>query len=390
MKRRLSVPKRGRVLVRAAGLAVATGLLLLPVVPASAQTTIGTFEGSVPIETVRGAGFAVNRIVVEAQEPGSVVMEFNDVVLSESRSWEVVDVGTTPFTLLFRISPDPAVVRYEGDMVGTRQTFDVLLRAQGLDDLPRAGFITYTFVPDSASSPDGNVGIRQGVAARVRLGAWPADLEGIPAAIEVSGLRLESDRGSRSSIVDRVIPDLPRVINRGPAVVRARTTNVGEVLVQSETTLRLARLPWVSALPFVSSEGFTVITYIDRPRLLLPGEGRTSGVASTASLTDGEEIDRLPFIGLVRVSVDSTAFLGASRDEASESAVYLVAPWKETLLVVLAYLVVRSVRARRRHRRDDSGHPAGSNGSDGSDAEEDLASVSTAGQAAPAGPGGTN
>jgi hypothetical protein len=173
-------------------------------------------------------------------------------------------------------------------------------------------------------------------------------------------------------------------------VVRARTTNVGEVLVQSETTLRLARLPWVSALPFVSSEGFTVVTYIDRPRLLLPGEGRTSGVASTASLTDGEEIDRLPFIGLVRVSVDSTAYLGASRDEASESAVYLVAPWKETLLLVLAYLVVRSVRARRRHRRDDSGHPAGSNGSDGSDAEEALASISAAGQAAPTGPGGRN
>jgi hypothetical protein len=137
----------------------------------------------------------------------------------------------------------------------------------------------------------------------------------------------------------------------------------------------------------VSSEGFTVVTYIDRPRLLLPGEGRTSGVASTASLTDGEDIDRLPFIGLVRVSVDSTAYLGASRDEASESAVYLVAPWKETLLLVLAYLVVRFVRARRRDRSDDSGQRAGS---DGSDAEEALASISAAGQEAPAGPGGTN
>jgi hypothetical protein len=362
-------------------------LVLLPVVPASGQTTIGTFEGSVPIETVRGSGFAVNRIVVEAQEPGSVVMEFDDVVLSEARSWEVVDVGTTPFTLLFRITPEPAVIRYEGEMVGTRQTFDVVLRARDLDDLPRAGFITYTFVPDSASSPEGNVGIRQGVAARVRLGAWPADLEGIPAAIEVSGLRLESDRAGRSSIVDRLVPDLPRVINRGPAVVRARTTNVGEVLVQSETTLTLARLPWVSVLPFVSSEGFTAITYIDRPRLLLPGEGRTSGAASTASLTDGEEIDRLPFLGLVRVGVESSAFLGASRDVTGDTAVYLVAPWKETLLVVLAYLAVRVGRARLRARRDDAGHPAGS---DGSDAEEELAPTSTRGPAGPTAPGGAS
>jgi hypothetical protein len=387
MKRPLFVPKRGRLLVRAAGLAAATCLLLLPAWPAYGQTTIGTFEGSVPVETVRGAGFAVNRIVVEAQEPGSVVMEFDDVVLSETRSWEVVAVGTTPFTLLFRISPEPDVIRYEGDMVGTRQTFEVVLRARGLDDLPRAGFITYTFVPDSASTPEGNVGIRQGVAARVRLGAWPADLEGIPAAVEVSALRLERDRAGRSSIVDRVLPDLPRVINRGPAVVRARTTNVGDVLVQSETTLRLARLPWVSALPFVNSEGFTVVTYIDRPRLLLPGEGRTSRVASTASLTDGEEIDRLPFLGLVRVSVESTAYLGASRDEASQAAVYLVAPWKETLLLVLAYLAVRFARARRRHRRDDSGQRARS---DGSDADEGLASISSGGRAGPAGPDRTS
>jgi len=338
--------------------------------PASAQTTIGTFEGSVPIETFRGAGVGLNRIVVEAQEPGSVVMEFDDVILSEQRSWERVDLGTTPYTLLFRVAPEPAVVRYEGDMVGTRQEFIIELRADGLDDLPRAGFITYTFVPDSASSPDGNVGIRQGVAARVRLGAWPADLEGLPAAIEVTGLRLESDRASRTSVVDRILPDLPRVINRGPAVIRARTANVGDVLVQSETTLTLARLPWISALPFVTSDGFTVITYVDRPRLLLPGEGRTSSVASTASLTDGEQIDRMPFLGLVRVGVASSAFLGATRDEVSDSVVYLVAPWKETLLLVLAYLALRLVRARRRGRRD------GTEGT-GAPAEDRLEPVST-------------
>jgi hypothetical protein len=151
--------------------------------------------------------------------------------------------------------------------------------------------------------------------------------------------------------VDRLIPDVPRTVNRGPATVRARTTNVGDVLVQSATTLTLDRLPWVSALPFVASEGSPLITYVDRPRLLLPGEGRTSSVASTASLLDGEAIDRLPFLRLVRVSVTSTAFLGATRDEASASAVHLIAPWKETLLLVLAYVAFRSVRRGLAGRR---------------------------------------
>jgi len=347
--------ERAQHFITAIVVAGCVAVLLLSGVPAFGQTTIGTFEGSVPIETVRGAGFAVNRIVVEAQEPGSVVMEFDDVILSEALSWERVAAGTTPYTLLFRVEPDPNVIRYEGDMVGTRQTFDVALRARGLDDLPRAGFITYTFVPDSASSPDGNVGIRQGVAARVRIGAWPADLEGLPARIDVSGLRLERDVEQVSGWWDRLVPDVPRVINRGPATVRARTTNVGDVLVQSETTLTLARVPWVAVVPFVEPEGFTVITYIDRPRLLLPGEGRTSGVASTASLVGGEELDRLPFFGLVRVGVTSTAFLGATRDEVSASATYLVAPWKETLPFVLLYLVLRSLR-RRTTRPDDQQH----------------------------------
>jgi len=334
-----------------AGVLLGAGLSVAGVGTAGAQTTIGTFEGSVPIETLRGAGFAVNRIVVEAQEPGSVVIELEDVVLSEQLSWEPVEAGTTPYTLLFSIELEPEVVRYDGDMVGTRQTFDIVLRARGLDDLPRAGLITSTFVPDSAL--DGTPGIRQGVAVRVRLGAWPANLEGLPARIEVSGLRLESDRDRRSSVVDRLIPDLPRTINRGPATVRARTTNVGEVLVQSETTLTLARLPWVSVLPFVSSEASALITYLDHPRLLLPGEGRTSAVASTASLVDGEEIDRLPFLGLVRVSVESTAFLGATRDEASDSATYLIAPWKGTLLLILAAVMFRNVRRRLARRRLD-------------------------------------
>ena len=318
--------------------------------PADAQTAIGTFEGSIPIETFAGAGTATNRIVLEAQEPCSIVMQLDDVFLADDRAWQPVDVGTTPYTLIFRVTPDPAVIRYEGDMVGTRRTFEVTLRADGLDDLPRAGFITYTFVPDSAAVPDGDIGLRTGVAARVRLGAWPADLEGIPARIAVSDLRLTRDRDTIGGLVDRIVPDLPRVVNRGPADVRARTTNVGDVMLQSETTLTLTRVPWFALLPFVDPDGFTVITYIDRPRLLLPGEGRTSVVASTAALQGGEEIDRLPLLGLVRIDVESRGTLGASTDVATASATYLVAPWKEVLLLLVLYRVVRALRRRSGRR----------------------------------------
>jgi hypothetical protein len=343
--------------ITSALLAVAGGALLAvaaSAAPASAQTTIGTFEGSIPIETLQGSGVAINRIVVESQEAGSIVIRFDDVVLSEQGIWEAVEVGTTPYTLHSRIRPDPAVIRYEGDMVGQQQTFEIALRTSGLDDQPRAGFITYTFVPDAPAGAESGVGIRQSVAVRVRLGTWPSDLDGIPVRVSVSDLRLERDRDTITGLIDRLLPELPRVLNRGPAVIRVHTTNVGDALVQSGTTLTLARLPWIAALPFVDPEGSTVITLEDRAQLLLPGEGRTSAVASTASVVDGEDIDRLPFFGLVRISATSTAFLGAASHEASATAVHLIAPWKEGLLIVLLVVGVRTVRRRRAGRAGTS------------------------------------
>jgi hypothetical protein len=331
-------------------LAVAGGALLgaAGLVPlASAQTTIGTFEGSIPIETLQGSGGAINRIVVESHEAGSVVIAFDDVVLSEQGIWEAVELGTTPYTLESRIRPDPAVVRYEGVMVGQQQTFDVALRTSGLGEAPRAGLITYTFVPDVVVGAEGSVGIRESVAVRVRLGTWPSELDGIPARVRVSDLRLERVPDTITGLIDRLLPELPRVLNRGPAVIRVRTTNVGDALVQSGTTLTLTRLPWLAVLPLVDAAGSTAIIFEDRAQLLLPGEGRTSAVASTASLVDSEEIDRLPFLGLVRISASSTAFLGAALDEASATAVHLVAPWKEALLIALLVVGVRAVRRRR-------------------------------------------
>jgi hypothetical protein len=83
---------------------------------------------------------------------------------------------------------------------------------------------------------------------RVRLGTWPAGLDRIPAHVAVSDLQLERDRDTVTGLIDRLLPELPRVLNRGPAVVGVRTTNVGDALVQSHTTLTLTRLPWIAAL----------------------------------------------------------------------------------------------------------------------------------------------
>ena len=339
---------------RAAGQGVLLVLLgaALPAAVADAQTTMGTFEASVPIEATRGDGFAINRIVVQAEEPGSVRMTFDDVLLTNDGAWGRVEFGSTPYTLKSHVHPLTRELRYAGDMVGRRETFEVELRVTGIGDESRAGLVTYTFVPDSDPAVAGTPAVRQAVAVRVRIGAWPADLEGIPAAVEVTELRLSRDREELSGFFDRLIPDIPGIVNRGPAILSARTTNVGDALVQSETTLHLARLPWIAAVPFVRPAGSTVITYVDRPRLLLPTESALSSVLSTASLVEGDEVDRLPFFGLVRITADATAYLGASRDETQESRTYLVAPWKEALVAALLYRAVAIARRRSAGRRE--------------------------------------
>jgi len=322
-------------------------VLLALTSPASAVTGVGIYETSVSVETLRGNGQAVSRVLVEAQEPGSLVPTFEDVIPSESLSWQAVEFGTTPYTLKGLIRTDPAVVRYEGDMVGTRATFKVNLVVTGLDDLPRAGFVTYTFIPDSAGT-DSNFGIRQGVAGRVRLGAWPADLATIPAEIEVSNLRLTQDLDRPTGLIDRLIPDLPRVLNRGPGVVEARTTNVGDVLVQADASLYVERLPWSALLPFVKPEGNRVLTVNDRPRLLVPGEGLSSRASTVVPLDTGGDLERLPWFGVVRVGVESAARMGATVSEASATATYIVAPWKEAFLIVLLYFSFKYARRRWR------------------------------------------
>jgi hypothetical protein len=320
--------------------------------PVAARTSVGIFQTSVAIETLRGEGSAVNEVLVEAPQPGELVVLFDDVIPSESLSWERVDLGSTPYTLDGRITTEPSVIRYEGSDVGTRKVFEVRLIVNDLDDQPRAGFITYTFVPDSRPSGEG-IGVSQGVAARVRVGAWPADLATIPAEIAVTDLRLARDPAAGTGLLDRVLPDIPRVLSRRPGIMSARTTNVGEVLVRADATLVLERLAWTAALPFTRPSGTVMVRSVDRPRLLVPEERWTTRAPTTVTLGTGEEVDRLPFLGFVRVTVESSARMGATTSDATMSATYLVAPWKELLLAIAAFLLYRWVRHRRRRQRSD-------------------------------------
>ncbi len=157
-------------------------------------------------------------------------------------------------------------------MRGSRR-FEVRLHVDDVDPdaPPLAGLLSYQLRPETG--PSGGLGVSAGVATRIRLGAWPEAYDGATAQLALDGPTLRRVDGARSGI-DGLLPELPRVLNRGPGELRARTTNGGEALLQTETSLTLTRLSWWSLLPFVPDDGVEVLVYRDRAALLLLGLSR--------------------------------------------------------------------------------------------------------------------
>lgn len=346
-------------------LLVALGLLLVvsPAQPAGAQTLLGTLDTSVDIVAgTDGTGDTTMQVIVESDRPGVVELSFDDVLLDAQGAWRPVALGSTPHTLQGRIRAEPDVLVYDAEDVGTRRRFEVRLHIDDVDPdaTPRAGLLTYQLQPEAG--PSGGLGVSAGVATRIRLGAWPEAYDGATAQLALDGPTLRRVDGAQRGI-DGLLPELPRVRNRGPGELRARTTNVGEALLQTETSLTLTRLSWWSLLPFVPDDGVEVLVYRDRAALLLPGESRASRVRSTVELDEVSELDRLPTFGPVRVSAEATGFLGQNRSTVTASATYLIVPWKEGLVVLVLLLGVRFGRRTLRVRRRpdppvDGGVPA--------------------------------
>ena len=81
-------------------------------------------------------------------------------------------------------------------------------------------------------------------------------------------------------------------------------------------------------------------------KLALDGRSLRRVDGARLGIDEVSELDRLPTFGPVRVSAEATGFLGASRSTVTTSATYLVAPWKEALVVLLPLLGLSWARRR--------------------------------------------
>lgn len=345
--------------VRALVAAIIAGVAL-SATPAFAQSKgINLSVGPVRVEftTDQGGTRTVSAYVSGGVE-SSVAFRMYDAVPNPEGGWIRVRYGSTPGTLQGRVDIAPADFDYVPN--GREQQFDAALTvAPATVSEPRWGVLV-VFVEPKGTPAAGEVAARAAVAIQVvqlpEGGVVPA------ADLGVELTRLKVTQIRQWTLVDRLLPDIPGVIGRGPVRIRALGRNTGSYFLDSQTTIEIARISPLSLLPFFSGSSADprpVLTVNMRPRYVLPGQIFWDDMTSVLTGVRGQRaVDSLPFIGFVRITATATGKLGPIEAEPSTiSKTVLVFPWSEFLFVFVVFLVQREWRHRRGRRVNTTDAP---------------------------------
>lgn len=304
--------------------------LTLTVEPARLEF-LGTGEG----QTVR--------VTVSGGSAGVVTLTLYDAIADAQGRWREEPYGTSDATLAGTLALSPTSFRYDpGD---APQVFEALARLPaGPVDRPRVGSLIVTVGPEIT----GGALVVQQAAVQVQVLATP-DAVGVgvlpPGSFSLDVGDITVRQGRPFSPIDRLLPDLPRVVGRGPISTSVRVSNLGTAIVDARVNWEFDR---VGPLGLFSS-AINPTPYVRvglSPRYVLPGQRFTSEGSSTARF-DAGPLDAMPFIGLVRIVAKVEATLG---DVPVASGVatrtVFVFPWGEALAIGLVWLGVRRLRRR--------------------------------------------
>lgn len=274
--------------------------------------------------------------------PGKITARmFDAVVGAPGKGWERVAYGSTTNTLEGFVEFSPESYDY---IPNGEQEFTWELTADPAGgDRPRWGEFVITIEPDVEPGPTEAV---VNAAAAIQVVAF-GDASETDLRLELSGLRVEQRRPW--TVVDRLLPDIHRVIGHGPANLIATGRNSGDAFLDERTIFEIRRVSPLTLLPgFSGSLPGPVLRVSMRPRYTLPGQTFSDSTTSIIPLDNGTQVDALPFIGFVRVTAIATGRLGDIEAEpATISKTILVFPWSEFLFFFVVYLAQREWRHRK-------------------------------------------
>jgi len=336
--------------------AATLGLLLLFLIPGVAHAeseppTLTVLTGRIVFDKSSPDFEATKEIAinVSGSQPAIVQVYFEDKVVTTAGATITLPFGSTPTSLAGVADIVPDRIEYTPSDSGTQQFIvRVTIDPEKLV-APLQGEFMVTLTP---TTPIDSEGLAFGSALAIGYTAVAVPRLG-DQTLYALGIRNDSFTVTpleRQSFLDRVIPDLPRVISSGPVNMEHRSQNIGDVPLDKRAVFKIYRVNFSSlfggaADPYYSIQG--------EPRIVLAGGNFSSSYSTAIYVENGPNIDALPFIGLVKFEVTSEGQISGIDAEVENGPIvryYLVFPWKWTLVVVMAVVAYFFVVVRRQRK----------------------------------------
>jgi hypothetical protein len=296
---------------------------------------------------------------VEGKIPATLSIEIVDLGVDNFGNKIPVPLNSTKFGLRNTVKAELDKTIYIPN--GTKQNYRVKLTSlvNSLEGV-RLGGVKVNMIPKE-STKAGAKTINMVSAIVVSVGAiqYGFDINdfNLQAKIKASDLRFEPVR--RSGILGLIdyIPDIPRIIDHGPADWSISIVNVGmqpleqfmrwRIVKGRETPYKDDKQRYRYLYAYEGGSHLTIPDQQFREKTRTVIYKNTEVQSNLRNYTEQTEVNALPMFGFITADAQVHTSFGAFTGKTQHfSRTYLIFPWKEILLIVLTYIGYR--RARRK------------------------------------------
>jgi hypothetical protein len=303
---------------------------------------------------------------VEGPIPATLSVEMVDLGVDAGGNKIPVPLNSTKFGLRGVVKPELDRNTYIPN--GKKQRYRVKLTSL-VDTIEgvRLGGVKVNLIPQASTKP-GARSINMVSAIVVSVGAiqYGFDITEFDAQSKIKGFDLRFVPVHRSGILGLIdyIPDLPFLIDHGPADWSISILNIGIQPLEEFMRWRIVKgreTPYRDDMQrYQYLYAFEAGTHLTIPDQKFSEKTRTIILKNTEvqsnlrSYSKPTEVNALPLMGIItadaQVHTSFGAFTGATQHF---SRTYLIFPWKEALLILLAYIGYRRARRKIRQMRKE-------------------------------------
>jgi hypothetical protein len=293
-------------------------------------------------------------INVSGSQRAKLQIFMRDKVVTSAGTAITLPYGSTTNSLNEVLQIVPEVFNYRPNEAGTVQQFIVNLVVDPEKLVkPLQGEFLVKLTPTSKSGGEG-FSVKNALAIGYTAVAVPTagDLDTYDLKIENQSLSISKQ--DKTSFLDRLIPDLPGIINSGPVDIDFVSKNTGNLPLDKRSIVKIYRVNPVSV--FNDEVGAPFYTINGEPKLILGGGTLNNTFSSIIKIDNGGDIDALPFIGFVRFEATAEGEIAGVAAEVENEALvehYLVLPWKWISIALLLGPIYLVTRLRRRSKTID-------------------------------------